>query len=611
MASIYTPDLSGVDPQYYVSTFMRTIFRDSQVIKFTIPVFVNDKLEVLDVSGDPVNLERGVEYRILDDNIDYDAMSRMKLIDNNFDGILIKSLVIEKPFTEDYNVQLKFNQLHPNDLNVSDIDDPDAEIEVTGTMLVNLFKETQYLAQVVANHTFDYTSTPAIVRSLNIDLSGVNESNLIVEEEHDIDTINGINCILPSYGDFYKQGLIITKANGEVITDLTFQDLDLGKTSNSSGGGGVYRSVKYNGSYVGIVKVTYQAYGDSISPDDFKTVLSKISIMERFLTDNPFLTSSGLKGEPTISNLTNRLVSAEGTMRNLILGSTPNYVDQINNESYVKKCTAVDNESHWWSIAKLYRVSGNDSNIVADVFKFRLKTLNSKMMFEVAVSVNKGTSYTGDIFEITCLNSNLPKNTLYQVKPKLRLIETTQDGYSGLVLQLGMKLQSLQETVSIESFSGRESCWLFSKTFSTAVDPEDTDITMPSGSVYTTDGIGVKSIEKHIPFKKICMTNTIFNLPLTTGEVADDENVFQLDDFSGVTSITLKGSTNIGTDDKPFEIKVPVTCIEEDEISFRLNKVLEITDLEVTINKSSDYTLTINSTLGDDTYNVTEVYLNY
>jgi len=166
-------------------------------------------------------------------------------------------------------------------------------------------------------------------------------------------------------------------------------------------------------------------------------------------------------------------------MRLLLQNGLPTYGDVSTGTALLKKVSAVDTSLHWWSIATLYQVDGSNDFVKADVFKFRLTSIHTKLMFECVVSVDVDNMART---QVKCLNSNIPENTIDMASPMLRILYSNQGStYEGMTLQIGMKLQALQETFDIEDMSGRESCWKLIPFDANSTPPEDTAVLLPPG----------------------------------------------------------------------------------------------------------------------------------
>lgn len=527
MPSYFTPDLTGLDHSYYVNTYQRTIFRYPQKVSFDIPIFDNDRLTVTRLGITNAPLIKGIDFVIEDNDIDYDAISVCKNIDPSFTGILLKSITIllYENISSEFKIQVTFNQLFADVISYAAIN-REQEIEVTPTLIANMISQISYLQQMVLNSSSSYSNQSSITKiALNEYPDGDNDENLIIDEPHDIDTLNNKSFIRPVYGSFFRDSVIVKNSltnEAFASTDFEVQDLDISKTKVTSNHSGVYRLIKIKKEFVGQVKVTYRAYGGQADVASIRSVQDQLNIIGSFLASTSYITPDTLSADPTITNILNKLQEMDGTMRLLLQNGLPSYGDVTTGTAVVKKLTAQDDNLHWWTIATLYRVDGSTDNILADVFKFRLKSVLSQLMFECSVSVD--TNNSTNRLNVTCENSHVPDDVLNKYCPKLRILEVNNGGvYSGVVLQVGLKLGTgiLQETIDIEDMSGRESCWKLVAFNSSSVPAEDTGVLMPNGSTVFSYGEASSLVDSaSIPFNNgINILNASSNIPLTLGDI--------------------------------------------------------------------------------------------
>ena len=561
----FTPDLSGLNPDYFVSTYQRTIFMYAQKIMFDVPVFQNAQLVITKMGTIPETLKLGVDYIVYADDIDVDAMSVCMNIQPSFNGVLLKSLTMLIPTPAvPFKIQAAFNQLFMNALEDALIE-PAANIEVTPALVSNMVQQIAYLQQMVLNNGEQYSPQSSIVKvALVEDPTDVNPENEITNEPHDINTLTN-NCLIRTiYGAFFKDSVVINNAanNTPLVlnTDYTILDLDIARTESTSNTSGVYRIIKILTPLVGTVNVTYHAYGGEADVASIRSLQNQLSIITQYLESTSYITPKTLPADPTIVSIKNKLQEIEGTMRLLLKNGIPTYGDATSGTAVLQRVTSQDTLLHWWNIATMYRVAGSVDDILADVFKFRITTMISGMMFECSVDVNVNTN-ANERITVTCNNSNIPDATLAMYSPKLRIVQVNTGGvYSGVVLQLGMQLSTgvLQETFDIEDMSGTESCWLLVPSSAIAVTPQDTGFAMPNGtfSYSASDPTAVVN-EATIPFAdgvNILATGT--NLPLvlgnnTTAGVTQNFNMVVQNvgniDINRAKTFAIIATANIGT----------------------------------------------------------------
>jgi hypothetical protein len=527
--SIFNPDLTGLLWDYYVTTYQRTIFKYAQKITFDVPVFLNERFKITKLGTSNEVLQLNVHYAAYPEDIHDDAISVCKNMDVNFDKVLLKSITILSFTDEPFKIQVAFNQLFADEINYARINQA-TDIEVTPTLVSNMVEQIAYLQQMVIDGSENFTSQSSEVRSiLDEHPNGDSPDNLILDEIHTVNTMTAGNksLIHPIYGAFFRDSVIIKNATSDALfqegLDYAIIDLDLERTRNTSNHSGVFRNIKILKPYVGDVKVTYRAYGGDVDASSIKSLQSRLQTIESFLSKVVYITPSTLPADLTITGIMNKLQELEGKMRLLLQNGLPSYGDVSSGTAVVRKITAQDGGYHWWSIATLYRVDGSVDNVLADVFKFRLKSVISKLMFECDVVANVNAN-SPKRFHVTCNNSCVANTVFDQYTPKLRLLEVSAGGvYSGVVLQIGMRLgTALQETFDIEDMSGRESCWKLVPFTPNGVPPEDTGVLMPNGSSIFTYGDASCIVDEDlIPFKDgIEIMKPGNTIPLVIGTIA-------------------------------------------------------------------------------------------
>lgn len=624
----YTPDLTGLDWDHHVTTYQRTVFRPNQKLLFDIPIFSNERLEVILLGGIPLPLIRDLEWAVLPDDIDYDAMSVCKEIDPEFSGTLLKSLTITRSFSDNYSVQVKFNQLFADYVNYARINQ-NQTLEVTPTLIGNMLEQLTYLQQMVLNPSGLYSPQSSTVKLLDEDISGNVPGHLIEDELHDIDTINGLRLIRPLYGAFFGDSVIVKNALSDEVfgtNDFMIIEVDLAKTRRTGNESGVYQTISITKPFVGSVKVTYQAFGGVTDVGSVRKLHDRLWAIEDYLSNTAHITPRTLPADPAIIVLRNKIQEMEGKMRLLLQNGLPSYGDVSTGTAVIKRISALDQLAHWWSIATLYRVEGSTDNILSDVFKFRLKSLISGLMFECAVSVNVNPGASQRI-QITCSNSNIPEDTLSKYSPRFRILEVASGGiYSGVVLQIGMRLPNiLQETFDIEDMSGRESCWKLIPFDANSTPAEDSSVLMPNGtSVWAGDDIHSMSDVASIPFVGgLNVTSASLNQAVTingANTISDMviQNVGDID-MRLVRALKLNIVVNIvDPDPQVVMVNVPIESWDmtgkryDGAGSFMIGSTKYVIDIQLRYDAFTElYAITWKFTResGTDTLNITNVRL--
>ncbi len=594
----YQPDLTGTAPANYIDTYQRMVWKAGQKLLFDVPVFDNDALEVIAVGGVPETLIAGIDYVINIDDTHDDAIGFCKTIDNEFTLTLVKSITITRAFVENYLIQCKFNQLFADDIRYTKLNTTSDTLEVTPALISNVVEQIDYLQQMTLNASDTYSSQSELAKMLEIDRTGVRPGNRVPGEHHDINTINGVSFVKPIYGAFYSDNLdVFNVLTGEILPPEAYRihEPDLAKTRNSGNHHGVFRSIEILIEFVGQIGLNYQAYGGSTDVVSMNSLKDKMVVMETFLSENSFITPGTLHAETSIIKLYNKIADLEGNMRLLLQNGLPNYGDVSTNSSVLKKIVALNADKHWWTVATLYRVDGSNDNVTADVFKFRISTMYTGMLFECSVAVNVGGTYTGDRITVTCINDNVPHAVIDDIIPSLRILEVDTGGaYAGVVLQLGMKLGVgiLQESIAIEDISGMESCWKLVPFTANSVNPEDTTVLMPDGvSTYTEGASGCTSKEAGIPFvhgADLLRADTNIGMTVTAYGAAsefndDSDRVYQgigEIDWSTIKGISVGMTLNVGGPGVELKLTLPVKFVAVGEHLVEFSSVAAIDGIE-------------------------------
>lgn len=499
MPSYFEPDLTGQHTDYFNPTNERIVHKASQIIQFDMPVYHNSLLEVYIVDGLPILLTEGTDWTVLASDIDNDSISRMKVIDPTFNLVLLSSITIIRPYVDDYNIQIKFNQLYPNTIDYAPIN-INNQIELTPTLVSNMVEQLAYLRNLVMNRADEFSVQSDVIKILDEDRNKTNNDNMILDEVHDINTMDNVAYIRPMYGTFFKDSVVVRNNISNVVytegTDYEIIEADLAKTSVTSNASGVYRTIKVTAQVVGELSIDYHAFGNMVDVLSMQTAKSKITAIDTFLADSAFVTPDTLKADPTITNISDKLMSLEGMMRILLQNGIPTYGDVSTGNSATRALSAADNNFHWWNLATLYQVDGSTTFIKSDTFKFRIAFSTHLMKFECDVNVDVDGN-TETPMRVTCSNANVPKNVLDTVTPKLRVIYGNAGAnYEGVILQIGFTPIGMNEVIAIEDMSGRESCWMMLTDAN--VTSMDDIVLMPDG-VTVWNSINDSECAVHVP----------------------------------------------------------------------------------------------------------------
>ena len=534
MAS-YVPDLTGLNPDCNIIGYLKTIFKSNQKIYFPIPAYDNENLKVYKIGATNILLTKNIDYVIQEDDIDYDAISNLKNIDENFNKTLIKSLTFIRPFTEQYKVSIDYNQIYISSYIInttSRYEDIDISKDLIGEML-NKVNNLDFTVKSIINSNNNLSSESFNVKILGLDLNKENYDNFIQDEIHTINTIDGVYIIRPRYGSFFRDSVIIKSYVGEVLKeniDYEIFGFDNTKTKMTTNSSGVYNFIKITKTFVGEVSISYHAFGGELSVGTAESFLINYNNLLEYIKQEQYVTSDKLSSMKVIQDLKNKISDLEDVMRRLLGDYT--YGDSTSGLAIIKKIRSLDNNYHYWNIASLYKVANSEDICIADTFKFRLKSNSTNTMFECIVSFNPENS--DKELDVKVLSCNTPNNNNL-IKPRVRVIYNKDENtYSGAILQLGFQLvNSLEETICIEDLSGKESCWKLDKEVQESILPQDNNVILPDESLYDENVAISKSVKKLLKLDGIVLFDGEKDLQITDPNYVGAEtvdNIFDVED---------------------------------------------------------------------------------
>lgn len=499
-------DLTGENPAYKVPNLKKRVVTENQVIPLPGPVYP-ESLEVTIEATVTTSMIRGVDWTITESDYDYDAMGRAQLQDKNWNGRLIKSFTIIKPFIVPYTINCAYQQLYPNVPGYI-LSHPDANVEITPEVIYQMLMDIENLKLATAPIEDAHAAAERKPLLLPPDPTKSNKGNVIDGEVWEIDTTIGKKIIFPMAGAFYKDSIKIARGRHELVSDVAegpdafFKEgidyvitgVDSYGVHNTTNPSGVYHLVIFIIPYVGDVTITYHAYGGNPTVYDVRALYESLTNVYNWVTSANVLTDKTLGTTSLMHELRARLFTLEEEMRKLSNAGKPSYGDATHGTCIAKKIISVDTEFHWWTIASLYKVSGSDTVYTADIGRFQVQSLYTKLLldFMVAVDINKPE---GQQLQVKPLISNIPEGcVMYSddsqmdmiIRPQLRIVynHNSVQG-SGIYLQLGLRLKGVpEETLAIADMSGMESCFKLVEASEVSVYPEDDNIVLPNPDHY-------------------------------------------------------------------------------------------------------------------------------
>lgn len=606
-------DLSGSLETYKETGKIYRIFKYGQNIDFEATVF-KESISVQCISGGVTeDLVYGTDYIIPNEFISScdNDMSRAKFQDSNFEKELVSGIQIIRGFTVGYTIHVSYQRLYPNQIRTAYFHNE--PLNLTPELVLDVLQSIEQL-KVLTNKVTEVTSiadSGSIL--LELDESETNDNNIVRDEEHLVDVVNGRFMIHPKGGSFYKGSVSIYHPDSDEWlregTDFFIVGMDEAKTKVTLSKNPVYNFIMITMHVAGRVRVTYHAFGGDPTLDNYRELLTHYNNLVQYINEAKTVTEESLGSTSVMSSLFERIETLEGEMRRL--QGSPAYGDITSGKCTLMKLYSDKAGLHWYTIASLFNTAG--TNIVpctSDTFVFRLQTQLSHIQFTVAVSVdlnNKGA----DRFNVNVISENYPRGYVpfidygeidSIIRPQVRLVWNDQDILSGAYLQLGFTLTNMvEETVVIEDMSGHESCWKLVDEISTVTQPSDDLFILPDGTSTWSSTLNKSQVETMlVPFKNghlIWAGSKSLNRPVTGWQYFDITSDLLLDQDTDITKFSklrldieeidgfqfpvdinfnsrsgiLKGHASFTHQDQPAYVNAEISELDDGTIRVRLN----------------------------------------
>lgn len=502
-STVPPPDLTGVNSQYYHADDRYAAYLTGQQIIFDQTLYQTGLVITPDGSSTP--WEYGTDWTVNAGDIDTATMTVAAGLLSGFSHTLLKSITILHTQTDlpvFLNMATQSFYPRPEMLPPTPKED-DALTALLETMEERLNALTAMLSRV----TNTISGSPLTPRLLAFDINETNSANLITGESYAINTFSGLNTIRPIQGSYFKDSLIV-QVNGSTLTlgtDYTPISLNSAKTKITANTGGIYDAILLTYDYAGSVQITYHAVGGEATVSDLNAVYQNTVNIKSFLDGTGFITPDQLLQTPAIQNILNKTCALENQMR-VLLSGTPDYGDTTNGAAVVKHLLAPDTGVHWWTIGKLYRVSGTTQIVQVDRMAIQIQLATAMLTADVGITVDLRQTRN----PITVNVSNIVQDVQFSVGgsvgtpanvviPQFRVIWNADSVYaSGAYLQIGLNLPGLTETLVVADNSGVESCWILDTslgTTGTPLTPNDNTVTLPNGTSVWVSGSGTSTVK--------------------------------------------------------------------------------------------------------------------
>lgn len=419
-------DTTGTDPLFKVSDhrfYKNKLF--SQTLSLKGPAYKSSVIVYNIQTGIPVLLEEDVDYTF---NYNNEIAGVVGTIEPGWDVPAIDDIVLTDNVPQGALVSCYYQLVEQYDIYEGYGDGPIPTPEA----MKWLIDEVTYLA-----HSKDpipnVSSHLNTVRALDIDLTGLNPANMIVDERHNVDVPNNVKVIIPALGAFYKHDLVLRlAANGQELiegTDYIVYECNLAKTKLSEHPSGVYEYILILSPINGDVDMTYRAYGGAITVSDIQALRASINNITMALSDRGYITAENLGYSPIIMGIEERLVVLEDEVKHW--PQTTHTLIFENNTS-----------QHWFTIGEVY-MDDHYQVPVDENIGLSIECRQMGFKYEVTTTVNTMLAENDDMIVVTdsdYIRGGYPASdvSIEEFKPvALRLVRSDIHD-EGMVLQIGL-----------------------------------------------------------------------------------------------------------------------------------------------------------------------------
>jgi hypothetical protein len=493
-----TYDLTGVDPSFLRTDKRFAVFEANQRLYLNEPAFANSiQVTLLDGNTNPV-LVPGVQWQTSYQDRDYAAMSEAKLIDANFNSILVKSLENLVIPAQDMIYAVSYQALK---LKPSEEDPGEYGPNPTPGLLTELINDVDYL-KLVKNPLGDLTSDAVDgIKALTEDVTGVNDDNLIEDERHYVNVPINKMVIRPAAGAFWAHDVVLTNVTTglPLVADVDYKFIgwNRSKQSIAEHPSAIYDYIFILTPLVGNIDVTYRAFGGEATVSDINAIKDVLAEVSYLLTEGVFLTDQSLPAHTVIVKIIERLNSVEAATR-LFINATHQFIAETDGK-------------HWFTIGNLYRDTWDTNTLESGQVHLSLRSWTQIWNYDLIVTMNVRSP--GDKLTVKTLAST-DKNNAWTIGnydsienrkiPEFRAVWIDDGTLSGLQLQIGLEMTALQpEVLSVYDHSGMGSDFVIRPNITGSDVVYDDDVVLPDDRVwvnpYRGSFVNVASLVSAIP----------------------------------------------------------------------------------------------------------------
>ncbi len=439
--TINTIDLTGSDPEFKRSDRRFMVFTATQTIDFTEPAYANTiKVFKLGGTGEAQEMYENTDWAHRVSLKAINAISDAKLREPTFSSNLVTGIVITRALLpgEEFQISVEYQGFYRE---LTDYPDEATGPAVTPGLVLAMLQDIDFLKNV-KNPVADVTTeTLANIRVLDEDYTGLNEENHIFNEEHNVNVPNNKYVIRPANGSFYKHDLTLTYDGTTLVEnrDYVVRGVNHGKTRVSSHNSGVYEYIIITAAIVGVVKVSYRAFGGEITAKDMYSLRDGLIDIVQMITNGNFVTVENLPSMPIIIEMLKRLTVVEESLRHY---AEMAFLYTINQFVYNGQTHSTDN---WVDVASVAHGAWSESNPIPTLgtgdFRLHINDLDYNCDFTLTYNLGGDTPKVEvskvEVHGTTYLNNGID-HFLTRIVPKFRIVYDKTNINHGFILQMSI-----------------------------------------------------------------------------------------------------------------------------------------------------------------------------
>lgn len=497
-------DLTGENPLFRVTGAVHGIYKTGQTIELEQPAYKDTIIVRELVNGNYIDLDPNTDWTIRDDNVDEDAISAAITQDINFDKELVKAITILKPPSSRYMISIAYQSLTANLLLHAETDHADQDITVD--LIYEMIRNINFVRNSRDPVSQVSSEGSGAIVVLEEDPSASKDANHIIDELHEIDVPNGVMVLRPKQGAFHTKDFVVERQSTpnswddpiqlNENVDYVFVEMNTALTCAATVAGGVFEAIVIKGAITGTLRVSYRAYGGEPTIQDIVSIKKELLNVVGFLSSANILTPGNLAETDVVNNLmlSNQDIKRQmgDIMRALAVNGTPTHADRTSGMAMKHRFNSPNSNLNWYTIASLYKVAGADDVFNADRMHFRVRMVESDMMFDIFIGLNLMTADS-----MSCNVVHDASGPAQKIIPEFRVIWNNTSPASGAYLQIGLKMPEVNiETFVIEDLSGNQCCWLLYPASAMAVSPVNDNIELPGLQIWSAANASVCKIAK-------------------------------------------------------------------------------------------------------------------